>query len=112
MATDREFVDHILDLVRGAGTVTARKMFGEYAIYVDGRVVGLVCDDRLFVKPTERGREFIGEVVEAPAYPGARPSFLVEDRLDDDEFLTELFRMTAEALPAPARRRRGQLADR
>ena len=41
-------------------------MFGEYAIYCDGKVTALVCDNQLFVKPMEAGRSFIGEVVEAP----------------------------------------------
>ncbi len=47
----------------GAGEARARKMFGEYALYVDGKVVALVCDDHLFVKLTEPGTKFVGDAL-------------------------------------------------
>jgi TfoX/Sxy family transcriptional regulator of competence genes len=57
MATDAEFVQYVVDQAAGAGAITYRKMFGEYALYADGKVVALVCDNKLFVKPkrTRRG---------------------------------------------------------
>ena len=101
MASDQDFVDFIVDQLEGAGDVTFRKMFGEYAIYCDGKLSALVCDNRLFVKPTEAGRSFIGDVVEAPPYPGAKNSFLIEDRLEDQNWISELVRITAIELPEP-----------
>ncbi len=52
MASSQGTVDFIVEQMASAGTVSARKMFGEYGIYCDGKMVALVCDDRLFVKPT------------------------------------------------------------
>ena len=101
MASDQDFVDFIVDQLEDAGDITSRKMFGEYAIYCDGKVAALVCDNRLFVKPTEAGRSFIGDVVEAPPYPGARNSFLIEDGLEDREWISDLVRITAKDLPEP-----------
>ena len=101
MASDQEFVDFVVDQIRNAGEITSRKMFGEYAIYCDGKVAALVCDNRLFVKPTEAGRSFMGEVVEARPYPGAKNSFLIEDGLEDREWITDLVRITAKELPEP-----------
>jgi TfoX/Sxy family transcriptional regulator of competence genes len=83
MASSREFVDYVTEQFEESLGVTHRKMFGEYGLFCGGRMFGMVCDDRLFVKPTKGGRAFIGEVVEAEPYPGARPCFLVADRLDD-----------------------------
>jgi hypothetical protein len=37
-------------------------MFGEYAIYCDGKVVALVCDDQFFLEPTAAGRALLGRV--------------------------------------------------
>jgi TfoX/Sxy family transcriptional regulator of competence genes len=101
MASDLEFVEYLCDQMRDAGCVRHRKMFGEFAVYCDDKVVALVCDDRLFVKPTPGGRAFIGEPVESPPYPGARPHFLVEAGIDDREWLTQLIRTTERGLPAP-----------
>ena len=79
MASDKSFVEFIVDQIEDAGLITYKKMFGEYAIYCDDKVVALICDNRLFVKPTEGGRAFIGNVVEAPAYPGAKLSFIITE---------------------------------
>lgn len=56
MATPRRTVDFLLEQVTGAGAVTAKPMFSEYGVYVDGKKIGSVCDDQLFVKPTVSGR--------------------------------------------------------
>jgi TfoX/Sxy family transcriptional regulator of competence genes len=105
MASSADFVAFIVDQVEPAGSLTARKMFGEYAIYARGRVVALVCDDRLFLKPTAGGRGLLGTPEEAPPYPGGKPWFVVEDALDDAMALSELFRVTALEVPEPAPKR-------
>lgn len=99
MASDKNFIDFILDQIQNAGEITAKKMFGEYAIYSDRKLFGLICDNKLFIKPTKGGRNFIGNVVEAPPYTGAKPSFLIEDEVDDSEWLSELVRISVAELP-------------
>lgn len=76
-------------------------MFGEFALYLDGTIVALVCDDQLFLKPTEEGRAFLGRVKEAPPYPGAKRYFLLTVELDDPDCLREAVLVTAKALPKP-----------
>jgi TfoX/Sxy family transcriptional regulator of competence genes len=101
MASDQNFVDFVLDQIENAGEVTAKKMFGEYGVYSDGKIFALICDNQLFIKPTEAGRAFIGNVVEAPPYTGAKSSFLIEDKIEDREWLSELVRITVKELPEP-----------
>ena len=69
MASDKDFVEYVVDQVEKAGEITYRHMFGEYGIYSDGKIFGLICDNKLFIKPTNSGRTFIQDIVEAPAYP-------------------------------------------
>ncbi|WP_341904110.1 TfoX/Sxy family protein [Fluviicola taffensis] len=101
MASDQHFIDFIIDQINSSGRVTYKKMFGEYGLYFDIKLFALVCDNKLFIKPTSAGRTFIGNVVEAPPYPGAKPSFLIEDKLEDADWLNELIRLTVEELPEP-----------
>ena len=102
MSTQQKTVDYILEQSAGAGTMTARKMFGEYGMYCDGKVMAFICDDQLFIKPTEAGRAYLSEVTEAEAYPGSKMYFLVDgDRWDDADWLAGLVKATADALPAP-----------
>ena len=105
MASDPSFVEFVVEQLENIGEVSSRKMFGEYAVYCNGKVVALICDNRLFVKPTAAGRAFIGNVVEAPAYPGARPAFLIEDQLEDKEWLSHLISLTEKELPTPKPRK-------
>jgi len=101
MSSDENFVKFIAEQMEDAGIIRYRKMFGEYAIYCNNKVVALICDDKLFVKPTEGGRTFIGDVIEAPAYAGAKMSFLIEDKFEGREWLSELIRITENELPLP-----------
>ena len=105
MSSDKSFIEFIVDQMEDAGTISSRKMFGEYAIYCDGKVVALVCDDQLFVKPTEGGRAYIGDVVEAEPYPGSKMYFLIEDKFEDREWIGELIRITVQELPMPKQKR-------
>ncbi len=101
MASDLEFADYVCEQMRGALRISHRKMFGEYAVYAGEKVVALVCDNQLFVKPTDAGRALLGKPTMAPPYPGAKDFFLIEGQLDDRDFMATLIAETAKALPAP-----------
>jgi len=101
MASDLDFVEFVVDQMGNAGAITHRKMFGEYALYCEGKVVALLCDNQLFVKPTEAGKSFIGNVIEAPPYPGAKLSFLIEEQLEDKDWISSLIKLTEKELPEP-----------
>lgn len=102
MASDKQTVAFIVDQIAAAGAVSAKPMFGEYGIYCDGRMVAMVCDDQLFVKPTAAGRAHAAGSEEGAPYPGAKPCLLIDpDRWDDAEWLAELIRVSAAELPLP-----------
>lgn len=106
MANDPDFVQYVCGQVDEACDVSYRHMFGGTTLYSRGKVVALICDNQLFIKPTEAGRDFIGEVIEAPAYEGSKNFFLVQEKIDDTEWLTELVRRTERELPKPKPRRK------
>ncbi len=101
MASDQSFVDYICEQANLARELSYKKMFGEYALYLRGKVVALVCDNQLFVKPTDPGRLLLGKANEGAPYPGAKPHFRIGDEIDDPEQLRQLLVVTAEALPMP-----------
>lgn len=106
MATQQRTIDYLIAQATSAGTVSAKPMFGEYGVYVDGKMIGSVCDDQLFVKPTASGRVHAEPAGEAPPYPGAKPHLLIEvDRWADAEWIGELLRLTAAELPTPKPRK-------
>ena len=106
MATTRNTIDFLLDQLSGVGEASAKKMFGEYCLYLAGKPVGLVCDDQLYLKPTQAGMNLIAKVVEDSPYPGAKPHLLITaDQWEDREWLCALVRATAHELPLPKPRK-------
>lgn len=105
MASQQSFIDYILDQISGAGSVSAKKMFGEYALYCDNKVVALVCNDQLYVKPTKAGKEFIGSYQEGFPYPGAKPYLVIpNEQLEDNEWVEKLIKISAQELPLPKKK--------
>ncbi|PWY53865.1 competence protein TfoX [Legionella qingyii] len=106
MSSKQSTIDFILDQIADTNMIRAKKMFGEYAIYYHEKVIALVCDDQLFIKPTKAGKAFINNYIEDIPYPGAKPYLLISgDLLEDSEWLTHLVRLTASELPEPKKKR-------
>jgi len=101
MASDIGFVEYVCEQVAGSGHITHRRMFGEFALYCDGKVVALICDNQFFLKPTAAGRALLQRVKEAPPYPGAKLYYLLDADLEDAERMAQLVRATAAELPPP-----------
>lgn len=107
MASNQGTVDFVVEQMEGAGNVSARKMFGEYGVFCDGKMVAIIADDCLYVKPTVSGRAYLGTVDETPPYQGAKPYFLISgEQWDDGEWLSELIRLTTAELPLPKKRKK------
>ena len=91
MPSSREYLTFVLDQLSGLKEVSHRAMMGEYLLYVRGRLVGGIYDDRLLVKPTPAALSLLPDAPREPPYPGAKEMLLVED-VDNGGFLRELFR--------------------
>ena len=105
MASNADFVQYIADQCSGAGEIVTKKMFGDYGIYCDGKIFGLICDDRFYIKPTEAGHKLLKKEELYPPYEGAKEYFYIAD-VDDHEYLASLVRETCNALPEPKKRKR------
>lgn len=101
MATNPDFMEYVREQVGSAGEIAFRKMFGEYAVYLGGKVIALLCDNQFYLKPTAAGRALLGTVSEAPPFPGASLYFRLDAALDDPELMADALRTTAAALPMP-----------
>jgi hypothetical protein len=112
MASDARTAAHVLEVIAGAGSVSVRRMFGEYAVYLDGKVVGLICDNRVFVKPTPGALALVAAPELAEPYPRVKPQICADGLLDDAELLVRVLRAVADDLPPPAHKttRRARLA--
>ncbi len=102
MPTTQSTVDFLVEQMAESGLVRSNKMFGEYAIYCNEKVVALVCDEQLYVKKSKTSTTFLDASHEAPPFPGAKNYLRVpQEHWDDSEWLSNFIRQTAEALPLP-----------
>ncbi len=108
MASNQEFVEYVCEQIKNAGDIAYKKMFGEYGVYCNGKVIGLVCDNMFYVKKTKNGALVIGECEEASPYTNAKPHFLIDD-IDHSELITKLVVATYNELPEPKPKKKKQL---
>ncbi|MBO7467805.1 MAG: TfoX/Sxy family protein [Bacteroidaceae bacterium] len=97
MASNADFVQFVADQCSGAGEITVKKMFGDYGIYCEGIIFGLICDNRLYVKPTKKGRDVLKAVEMQKPYEGAKDYFYISD-VEDRDYLALLVRETLKEL--------------
>ncbi len=101
MATDAGFLQYVLDQAALGERLSARRMFGEYALYVDGKVVGFCADNRLLLKCVEQTRDLLCALPQQELFPGSKLHALADEWLDDAEHLRSQLLQLAQRLPAP-----------
>ena len=104
MASNKEYLDFILEQLSGLGNITYRAMMGEYILYYRGKIVGGIYDDRFLVKPTKSALALMPNADREIPYEGAKEMLLV-DNVDNREFLTDLLTAMYDELPEPKRKR-------
>ncbi len=104
MASDKNYLDFVLDQLNGLDGISYRAMMGEYLLYFRGKLVGGIYDDRLLVKPTPSAVALFPSPVYELPYAGAKEMLLVED-VDNREFLRKLFLTLYDSLPEPKKKK-------
>jgi TfoX/Sxy family transcriptional regulator of competence genes len=106
MSTDKATVEFVLEHLGNPRKFSARAMFGEYALYADEKVVGLICDDQLYVKilPASQLLETICEK-DAP-YPGAKPHYLIDESQLSLENLPDILLAVAKTIPVKKKKKK------
>jgi TfoX/Sxy family transcriptional regulator of competence genes len=108
MSTNQSTIDFIIDQLHFLDGLSYRKMFWEYALYLDHKVVALVCDDILYVKSTKAWIDFVWDYYrEWFAYPWAKASIMIdEDKIEERDWIWQLLKITFDNLPEPKKKKR------
>ncbi|MCL6619353.1 MAG: TfoX/Sxy family protein [Thermomonas hydrothermalis] len=101
MATDVDFIAYVIEQAGLGARLTHRRMFGEYALYVDEKVVAFACDNSLFVKPSAAATRLTPHLPQRSPYPGAKDYPVADELLDDPDRLRTLLLETARLMPVP-----------
>ena len=98
MASNKEYLEFVLEQLSLLDDITYKAMMGEYIIYYKGKVAGGIYDDRFLVKQTESAKRLMPDASLELPYEGAKEMILV-DGIDDRDFLETLFKEMAAELP-------------
>ncbi len=101
MATEQNFVDYVAEVAGLGSRLTHKKMFGEFALYLDGKVVAFACDNSLYIKPSKAVAALAPDLPQGPPYPGAKDYPIADELLDDPQLLRRLIEDTAALMPLP-----------
>jgi TfoX/Sxy family transcriptional regulator of competence genes len=101
MPTDKDFIDYVAEQAQLGGALSFKRMFGEYGVYLDGKVIAFICDNSLFVKPTGATDIITQALPKRSPYPQAKPYPVADELLDDSDALKSLLVRTAQDLPLP-----------
>ena len=82
MASNLDYLNFVLELLREVDGITYRKMMGEFMLYRNGVIFGGVYDNRFLIKKTPINEEY--HMLEAIPYPGGSTMLLVDSE-DPDE---------------------------
>lgn len=104
MASNKEYLDFILEQLSELEDITYKAMMGEYILYYRGKIVGGIYDDRLLVKPVDSAVSLMPKATYELPYEGAKEMLLV-DEVDSKEFLTRLFHAMYDELPTPKKKK-------
>ena len=107
MSTSKDTIRYILEKLRNTPRFSARAMFGEYALYADGKVVALVCDEMLYIKICPASSVLQKDCETDAPYPGAKPHYVIsEEQLDTLSHLPLILFSIAKSLPAKKKKQR------
>ena len=82
MASNNEYLEFVLELLRETRGITYKKMMGEFMLYKDGILFGGVYDNRFLIKNVPSLKEY--GLKEQIPYPTAKPMLLIDSE-DPDE---------------------------
>jgi TfoX/Sxy family transcriptional regulator of competence genes len=105
MASQIQTVEHLIDTLAPL-PLSSRKMFGEYALYLGGVVVALICDDRLWIKPTPGTAADLADCPEGQPFPAARNYRNADALLDEPERAADILCRIARERPPPKPKKR------
>jgi TfoX/Sxy family transcriptional regulator of competence genes len=103
MASDLSYVQYVIDQIKTDGTITYKKMFGEYLIYLNGKPVVMICDNTAFVKMLPCIKPLMENAETGFPYKGAKEQYIVN--VDDGEHINNVVTVLEKNVPLPKKKK-------
>ena len=94
-----EYNEYVREALSAAGDIVIKSMMGGYLVYLNGKLIGDVCDNELFLKRTPTSDRMLAESELRYPYEGSKTLMHVFDSFDDKSLILELLNGMYAELP-------------
>ncbi len=94
-----EFNEYVRDSFSGSGDIVIKSMMGGYLVYYNGKLIGDICNNELFLKRTPTADRLLAESELRYPYEGSKTLMHVFDRFEDTDLIAELLEGMYAELP-------------
>ena len=91
-----EFNEYVREVFSAAGDIVIKSMMGGYLVYLNGKLIGDICDNELFLKTSDR---LLADSELRYPYEGSKTLMYVFDRFEDTTLVLELLNGMYTELP-------------
>ena len=97
--TVNEFNEYVRERFSTAGDIVIKAMMGGYLVYLNGKLIGDICDNELFLKRTPTSDRLLADSELRYPYEGSKTRMHVFDKFEDADLIAELLEGMAAELP-------------
>lgn len=94
-----QFNEYVREVFSAAGDIVIRSMMGGYLVYLNGKLIGDICDNELFLKRTPTTDKLLADSELRYPYEGSKTLMHVFDRFEDTDLIIELLEAMYAELP-------------
>ena len=102
-----EFNEYVRESFSAAGDIVINSMMGGYLVYLNGKLIGDICSNELFLKRTPTSDRLLADSELRYPYAGSKTLMFVFDHFEDTALVMELldgmYRELPEKKPSKAR---------
>ena len=99
-----EFNEYVREVFSSVGAIVIKPMMGGYLVYLNGKLIGDICDNELFLKRTPTSDRLLADSELRYPYEGSKTLMHVFDRFEDTELIAELLKGMYAELPEKKRK--------
>ena len=100
-----EFNEYVREIFSAGGDIVIKSMMGGYLVYLNGKLIGDVCGNELFLKRTPTSDRLLADSELRYPYEGSKTLMHVFDRFEDTALIAELLEGLYAELPEKKQKR-------
>ena len=104
MASTKDYVDYVCERVNGFGMINAKKMFGEYMVYINAKPILLICDNTVYVKMLEEINAAMAEEETGHPYNGAKLHYILD--VENEELMHRVVPVLEKITKIPVKKKK------